>query len=86
MIKFKALKAHGQITYPDPETNETVVLLEHGDYFYCTEKQAKWLSRFPELVEVPGEIILEKVEMGLIEKEEEKIVVKEKSKKKKLID
>lgn len=86
MIRFRVNKAHGQITYPDPETNETIVLLEHDGYFYCTEKQAKWLNRFPEFVEVPGEMIPEKVETDFVKEEEEKIIIKEKSKKKKLID
>ena len=84
MIRFKTRRPLGQMTYPDPETNETVVLLEHNGYFYCTEKQAKCLSRFPEFVEVPGELILEETKIDTIEKEED--IVKEKSKKKKPID
>ena len=76
MLRFKTRRSLGQITYPDPETNKTILLLENGGYFYCDERQAKWLSRFPELVEVPGELIIE----------EEENIFKEKLKKKKPID
>ena len=78
MIRFKTKKASGQITFPDPETNKTIVLIEQTGYFYCTEKQAKWLSRFPDLVEVPGEEVLDEV----IEIKEEEIIEDKKSKKK----
>ena len=70
MIRFKTKKASGQISYPDPETNKTVVLLERTGYFYCDEEQAKWLSRFPDLVEVPGEVIPEPKVESYTEKEE----------------
>ena len=78
MIRFKTKKASGQITFPDPETNNTVVLIERTGYFYCDKEQAKWLSRFPDLVEVPGEEVLDEV----IEIKEEEIIEDKKSKKK----
>lgn len=90
MIKFKALRARGQITYPDPGTNKTVVLIEQDGYFVCTDEQAKWLIRFPDLVEVPGIIVPDSnvsvvdsiPESSTIDKKEENIYYKDKNKRK----